>query len=580
MHTELWFPICPSSDQTLVFLIHSKHSRLAFLLRPPSAGRCSHNGAPCMACTMGRAVWTGWWALPGVLVALLACGGDTAGPNPPNPVASISVTPSSDTLILPLSVQLSAVVRDSSGTPLSGYAVAWASSDPTVATVSATGLVATVGLGVATITATTSGKTGSAVLTVAPLITITPRRPSMFAGDTVHLVAQVTDANGTPVDAGAVDWTSGAPSVATVSPSGIAQGAASGLATISASAGAGRGDVVIAVLQPTARPNREIAFITEGTARAELHTIQPDGSGERLVSIGEFAGQFTWSPDGNRLAVTYLQHNGVGITGLYVSNADGSDPFRVFDVVYAPQWSPDGSRIAFSWCISSLDECDIVTINATGTGARSLTTQLGSEQSPQWSPDGRRIAYVRIEPAGATLWVMDDDGSHQQQLPLPINTYNPRWSPDGKIIAVDNGVGVWLVNADGSHPRPLTANCGSDGVCDETVRYVAPDWSFDGQKIAYQSLLSSNLTVVVSTASGVQLAQGGPGRCCFPSSVPQWSPDGTQIAYFGTQPAYPPWPGVAVMGADATGSQFITGAQNAISTLDTQNPGGGRRWRP
>ncbi|HET9466071.1 MAG TPA: hypothetical protein VFO71_11110, partial [Gemmatimonadales bacterium] len=214
-----------------------------------------------------------------------------------------------------------------------------------------------------------------------------------------------------------------------------------------------------------------------------------------------------------------------------------------------------------------------------GTGARALTTQSGSEQSPQWSPDGRRIAYVKIEPAGATLWVMDDDGSHQQQIPLPISTYNPRWSPDGKSLAVDNGVGVWLVNADGSDPRPLTANCGADGICGETIRYTNPDWSFDGQKIAYQST-ASGAPVVVSTVSGNVLAQGGNAVCCASPPVPQWSPDGTRIAYIGTQTPPPPWPGVAVMAGDATGSQFITGAQNAIPTIQTQSPGGGQRWRP
>jgi hypothetical protein len=535
-----------------------------------------------MACDqVGRAVRNSRRALPGVLVALLACG-DPTDPIPPNPVASISVTPASDTLILALNLQLGAVVRDASGTPLSGYTVAWASSNPTVATVSATGLVVSVGLGETTVTATTAGKTGSAVLTVAPMITVTPRRPSMFAGDTVQLVAEVTNANGTPVDAGPLSWVSETPGVATVSPSGIAQGTASGLATISARAGAGRGDVVIAVLNPAARPNREIAFLTEGTDdRSEVHTILPDGSDERLVSIaGEYAGQFAWSADGNRLAVTYLQHNGVGITGLYLSNADGSNPLRVYEAVYAPRWSPDGSRIAFSRCVSTINECDVYTINATGSGARALTTQSGSEQSPQWSPDGRRIAYARIEPAGATLWVMDDDGNHQEQLPMPVNTYNPRWSPDGKTIAVDNGAGVWLVNADGAHPRPLTANCATDGTCAGTASYTMPDWSFDAQKIAYQSLVSSDLTVVVSTASGDVLAQGGQVPCCFPSPIPQWSPDGSKIAYFGTQPSPPPWPGVAVMAGDATGSQFLTGPQNAIATIQTQSPGGGQRWRP
>jgi Tol biopolymer transport system component len=402
----------------------------------------------------------------------------------------------------------------------------------------------------------------------------------MFAGDTVHLAAQVTDANGTPVDAGPLTWTTGASGVATVSASGVAQGTAPGLATISAQAGAGRGDVVIAVLSTAPRPNREIAFLTEGTdARSEVHTIQPDGSDERLVSIaGEYAGQFTWSPDGSRLAVTYLQYNGAGTSGLYLSNADGSNPVRVFDAVYAPAWSPDGSRIAFSRCVSSINECDIYTISASGTVTRALTKQSGSEQSPQWSPDGRRIAYILVAPDGASLWVMDDDGSNQQQLSLPVDAFNPRWSPDGKMIAVDNGIGVWLVRADGSQARPLTANCGIEGICDASRQYTVPDWSFDGQKIAYQSFVSSDLAVAVSSVSGDVLSQGGHVLCCGP--VPQWSPDGTMIAYIGTDPAPPGWPGIAVMAGNATGSQFITGAQNAIPTVSTQNPGGGKRWRP
>jgi Tol biopolymer transport system component len=371
-----------------------------------------------------------------------------------------------------------------------------------------------------------------------------------------------------------------ASAVATVSASGVAQGTAPGLVTISAGASTGRGDVVIAVLNPVPRANREIAFLTEGTdARSEVHTIQSDGSDERLVSIaGEYAGQFTWSPDGSRLAMTYLQYNGTGTSGLYLSNADGVSPVRVFEAVYAPAWSPDGSRITFSRCVSSIDECDIYTISATGTATRALTNQPGSEQSPQWSPDGRRIAYIRVAPEGATLWVMDDDGTHQQQLPLPVDAFNPRWSPDGKTIALDNGVGVWLVGADGSRARPLTGNCDSDGMCDGSSQYTVADWSFDGQKIAYQSFTANGLAVAVSTVSGDVLSEGGHVLCCEP--VPQWSPDGTMISYIGTDPAPPGWPGIAVMAGNATGSQFITGAQNAIPTISTQSPGGGKRWRP
>jgi len=47
-----------------------------------------------------------------------------------------------------------------------GRAITWSSSDPTVATVLATGFVRAVGAGTATITATSEGHSGTAAVTV------------------------------------------------------------------------------------------------------------------------------------------------------------------------------------------------------------------------------------------------------------------------------------------------------------------------------------------------------------------------------------------------------------------------------
>ncbi|MGE0555358.1 MAG: Ig-like domain-containing protein [Gemmatimonadales bacterium] len=111
------------------------------------------------------------------LVALSSCGGGaSAGPNPPAPppppppapppVATVSVSPTSASLV-PMATQLlTAETRDAAGNPLSGRAVTWSTDQATVATVSTDGLVTAVGPGSATITATSEGRTGSAAISV------------------------------------------------------------------------------------------------------------------------------------------------------------------------------------------------------------------------------------------------------------------------------------------------------------------------------------------------------------------------------------------------------------------------------
>jgi len=84
------------------------------------------------------------------------------------PVASVSVTPSSATVPVGSTLQLTATPKDATGSPLTGRTVTWASSNTSVATVSATGLVTGQVAGTAIITATSEGQSGTAAITVTP----------------------------------------------------------------------------------------------------------------------------------------------------------------------------------------------------------------------------------------------------------------------------------------------------------------------------------------------------------------------------------------------------------------------------
>jgi len=85
---------------------------------------------------------------------------------PPPPVASVEVTPTSATIQVGQTVQLTAAPKDSNGNPLAGRTVTWSTDNASAATVSSSGLVTGVGVGSATITATSEGKSGGATVTV------------------------------------------------------------------------------------------------------------------------------------------------------------------------------------------------------------------------------------------------------------------------------------------------------------------------------------------------------------------------------------------------------------------------------
>ncbi|WP_236611696.1 Ig-like domain-containing protein, partial [Aeromonas molluscorum] len=142
-----------------------------------------------------------------------------------------------------MTAQLAATGSYSDGTTVDVTAsVSWVSSDPAVATVSLTGLVTAVGAGTATITGTLDGQTVTLMVTVTSAtlnpngLSITTPPLTLAAGLTAQLAANGSYDDGSNLDVTAsVSWTSSAPAVATVSPSGLVTAVAPGSATITGS---------------------------------------------------------------------------------------------------------------------------------------------------------------------------------------------------------------------------------------------------------------------------------------------------------------------------------------------------------
>jgi hypothetical protein len=91
----------------------------------------------------------------------------TVTPAPPlGPPMTVTVLPNPATVFVGDSLQLSAVVRDSTGTELSGVALGWQSAVPATASVSATGMLHGVVQGNTTITVTAGSVSGQTIVSV------------------------------------------------------------------------------------------------------------------------------------------------------------------------------------------------------------------------------------------------------------------------------------------------------------------------------------------------------------------------------------------------------------------------------
>jgi uncharacterized protein YjdB len=156
------------------------------------------------------------------------------------PVASVSISPAgSQTVFQGLTLQLSATLRDGNNPPniLTGRPVSWTTSNPSVATVSSTGVVTGLALGNAQITAESEGVTSSVSVTVLPrpvaTVDLTPNPGTVKVGQSLQMTLDLRDANGNQLTTvgRTVTWDSSNRPVATVQ-DGVVSGVTQGSATI------------------------------------------------------------------------------------------------------------------------------------------------------------------------------------------------------------------------------------------------------------------------------------------------------------------------------------------------------------
>lgn len=233
-------------------------------------------------------------------------------------VASVTIAPSSPSIVVGGSVQLSATTRDKDGNTLTGHTVTWASSDDKVATVSSSGLVTGIAQGAVTITATSDGVSGTTRVSVAPVpanaVIVSPNTATITIGQTTQLSAMVTDAQGNPLPGRSISWESNHTNIARVSSSGVVTGVAQGTATITATSDGKSGHATITVQAvPVASVDVEPSSANLNVGDTKQLTATPkDANGNALTGR-----TVTWSSSNDGVA-------SVSGSGLVTAKAQGS----------------------------------------------------------------------------------------------------------------------------------------------------------------------------------------------------------------------------------------------------------------
>ncbi|MGI9102047.1 MAG: TolB family protein [Terriglobales bacterium] len=169
-------------------------------------------------------------------------------------------------------------------------------------------------------------------------------------------------------------------------------------------------------------------------------------------------------------------------------------------------FSSDGANLIFQSTRGGL-KCDqIFIMNTDGSNAHMVSTGKGRTTCAYFFPDGKRILYSSTHAASP-------------DCPPP-----PDWSK-GYRWAVYPSFDIYVANADGGNPAPLTHNQGYNA--EATI-------SPDGKKIAFTSTRNGDLDVYVMDADGKHVHQlthelgydGGPF----------WSRDGRWIVYRAFHP--------------------------------------------
>jgi Tol biopolymer transport system component/DNA-binding winged helix-turn-helix (wHTH) protein len=345
-------------------------------------------------------------------------------------------------------------------------------------------------------------------------------------------------------------------------------------------------------LSPSFSPDgRHIAYEwDEGGGDSHIF-IKLVGAGDPIRLTSHAAHEFgpAWSPDGSQIA--FVRRLDEVRLGVFVAPAlKGVErPLAEFaaPVSWWPQenqyrwlaWTPDGRHLIVSGAEDPSAPLALYVVSVDSAQKRRLTTPPSNlqawDRSPAVSPDGSAVAFSRVVPFGGSglyLLTLSADlrpiGDARRVTPDNYSVQCSAWTEDGRKIVFSHNWGLWKIelntNAAPREPAwvgegvfPAIAKGGRlvyarsfndaniwrqelprDGgalppaspLISSTAADTNPQYSPDGTQIAFQSRRSGYAEIWVCASDG---ARCGPITSLrgSPAGTPRWSPNGKRIAF-------------------------------------------------
>jgi eukaryotic-like serine/threonine-protein kinase len=281
------------------------------------------------------------------------------------------------------------------------------------------------------------------------------------------------------------------------------------------------------------------------------------------------------SPDGSSLLVS--DEPGTAFDGpLWSLPVLGGSPHRLADTQgHAGAWSPDGRKLLYA------RGKELFIAKSDGTQSRKLVDTAGWATSPQWPPNGNSLRFTSLDQKtnASELWEVSSDGKNPH--PLLPGWHDPpseccgTWTHEGRNFVFSSQGNIWelrehrgwrgtrsfealqLTSGPLALASPIPSRDGKEifvvgkKARGELLRYetlpkvLLPflggisaehvSFSKDGEWVTY--VMFPEGTLWRSKLDGTQRMQ-----LSYPplyASLPRWSPDGKQIAFFSVTPGRP-----------------------------------------